>query len=144
MLCIFLVAVAGINTGVIFGAYEYGGTLPTTLADVPLIVPLNWAMIQLSAYGFLSALFPRRHVRALFASLLVLMLDLLMEPVGVKLSYWAWESGRIPFQNYMAWFGVSLIFTQILALMKIHARSVIFKVYIILQFLFYGILYVGL
>ncbi|HEX2936641.1 MAG TPA: carotenoid biosynthesis protein [Bacteroidales bacterium] len=144
MLCTFLLAVTGINTGIFFGSFEYGYTLPTTLADVPLIVPLNWAMLLLSAYGFLTNAVTQRNLRALLASILVLLLNFLIQPVGVKLGYWSWDLGTIPFQNYLSWFVVSLIFTQILAFMKIHARSVIFKTYLIMQFLFYGLLNVFL
>lgn len=144
ILCVFLVAVVGINTGVLFGSFEYGSTLPTTVAQIPLVVPLNWAMLLLSAYGFFSNAVSQRHLRALLASVLVFLLNLLIQPVGVKLGYWVWDTGTIPVQNYISWFVVSIIFTQILALMKIHARSVIFKTYLIMQFLFYGILNVFL
>lgn len=144
MLFMFLIAVIGINTGVLFGSFEYGSTLPTTLANIPLIVPLNWAMILLSAYGFLTNAVSQRNLRALFAAVIVLALKLLMDPVGVRLDYWTWDLGYIPLRNYVSWFVASIIFTQILALMKIHARSVIFRVYLIMQFLFYGILYLFL
>ncbi len=144
ILCVFLVAVVGINTGVLFGSFEYGSTLPTTVAHIPLVVPLNWAMLLLSAYGFFSNAVSQRHLRALLASVVVFLLNLLIQPVGVKLGYWVWDTDTIPVQNYISWFVVSIIFTQILALMKIHARSVIFKTYLIMQFLFYGILNVFL
>jgi bisanhydrobacterioruberin hydratase len=139
-LCIFLIGIAAINTGVIFGTYVYGVTLPTKVADIPLIMPFYWAMIILAAYGFLSKVFPQRNIRALFAALIVLTLDLIIEPVASKLGYWAWESNTIPYHNYLAWFFISLIFAQILALMKIHARSIIFKAFLIMQFLFYTVL----
>jgi putative membrane protein len=139
-LSIFLLGIAAINTGVIFGTYIYGNTMPTKVAEIPLIMPFYWAMIILSAYGFLSKVFPQRNIRALFAALIFLALDFLIEPVASKLGYWAWESKIIPYHNYLSWFFISLIFAQILAIMKIHARSVIFKAYLIMQFLFYALL----
>ena len=37
--------------------------------------------------------------------------DILMEPAAMALNYWNWENGVVPFQNYLAWFVLSFIFT---------------------------------
>ena len=36
--------------------------------------------------------------------------DLFMEPAVIKLGYWQWLNGTIPFQNYLAWFVISALF----------------------------------
>ncbi|MFW5803961.1 MAG: carotenoid biosynthesis protein [bacterium] len=41
----FLVEVLGVQTGIIFGSYQYGETLGPKLFQVPLIIGINWLML---------------------------------------------------------------------------------------------------
>ena len=50
---------------------------------------------------------------ACFVALLMVGFDLLLEPAAVKLNYWVWVKDYIPVQNYLAWFGLSFVFTAI-------------------------------
>ena len=87
----YLVELAGIRTGLIFGAYQYGAGLGLKLAGVPLIIGLNWALLMV-AY------------------------DLLLEPVAIRFDFWSWDLGLIPLQNYLAWWLVS--FLMLLGILK--------------------------
>ena len=49
--CGYLIELAGITTGKIFGQYFYGNNLGIKLADVPLIIGINWVMLS---YGSMS------------------------------------------------------------------------------------------
>ena len=40
-------------------------------------------------------------------ALLTVFFDWVMEPVAVKLGFWQWEGGVIPFFNYLCWFLIS-------------------------------------
>ena len=40
-------------------------------------------------------------------ALLTVFFDWVMEPVAVKLGFWQWEGGEIPFFNYLCWFLIS-------------------------------------
>ncbi|WP_373512561.1 carotenoid biosynthesis protein, partial [Persicitalea sp.] len=42
----FLVEVAGVQTGVIFGEYAYGDALGFKIAEVPLVIGTNWLMLS--------------------------------------------------------------------------------------------------
>jgi bisanhydrobacterioruberin hydratase len=140
ILSLFLIEVLGINTGELFGTYLYGNTLPTKLAEVSIIIPFNRAMLILAAYGSISKLIKNRYLRALISSIIIALLDILIQTVATKLGYWYWETSHIPLQNYVGVFFVSLIFSSILAIMKIHARATVFKIFLITQFMFYLIL----
>jgi putative membrane protein len=137
---IYLIEVIGINTGYIYGSYTYGNALPTQIANVPLIASLNWTMLILSCYGFFSKIIKNRFVRAFAGSASLVLLDIFMEPVAVKLNYWTWEFKTPPLHNYFAWFLISLLFSTFLAILKIHARSAIFRIYLVMQFLFFILL----
>jgi len=46
----FFVEVAGVNTGVVFGNYQYGNALGLKLFNTPLMIGLNWVlMVYLSS-----------------------------------------------------------------------------------------------
>lgn len=49
MLVTFLVEVIGVATGEVFGVYRYGEVLGWKLADVPVVIGFNWALIILAA-----------------------------------------------------------------------------------------------
>jgi uncharacterized membrane protein len=38
------------------------------------------------------------------AALLMVALDVLIEPVAVALDFWQWENAVIPIQNFVMWF----------------------------------------
>ena len=49
----------------------------------------------------------------LLAAFLVLLLDLILDPVMVAGGYWTWSDGGrwggVPWQNFVAWFGFALV-----------------------------------
>lgn len=105
----YFVEVAGVSTGVIFGEYSYGATLGFKLWEVPLAIGLNWAVL-IYGTGLLSDKLPVHKVlRAIVGALLMVGLDLLIEPVAIKLDFWSWASEGIPLQNYVAWFLISFV-----------------------------------
>jgi len=104
----FFIEVIGIHTGLIFGSYEYGATLGFKVFEVPLIIGLNWFLLTYVTHHFVHKI--NSHLlAATIASLLMTATDVLIEPVAVKLSYWAWEGNEIPIHNYIGWFCISLL-----------------------------------
>ncbi len=106
----FGVEVKGVNTGVIFGEYSYGDVLGWQIWDTPLIIGLNWLMLIYSASSLVNIIFPTfsKVVRAILAALMMVALDVIIEPVAINLNFWTWTSDSIPLQNYIAWFFISL------------------------------------
>ena len=101
----FLIEVLGVSTGFIFGSYHYGATLGIKLADVPLLIGVNWIILIYCAGVSTKYLKIRNHfLRALIGALFLIFLDILIEPVAIRFDYWSWEGMNIPFQNYVAWF----------------------------------------
>ncbi|MEQ9302639.1 MAG: carotenoid biosynthesis protein [Marinoscillum sp.] len=105
----FSIEVLGVNTGYPFGTYWYGTTLGWKVFGVPVIIALNWFMLSyafgttLNRWKFISSL------KVLLASLAMVALDILIEPVAITLNYWNWESSTIPIQNYISWFLIAAI-----------------------------------
>lgn len=115
------VEVAGVHTGIIFGEYSYGATLGFKLFEVPLAIGLNWAIL-IYATGMTSDKLPLPGVvRALVGATMMVLLDLLIEPVAINLDFWTWAAQTIPLRNYLAWFLLSFalhLFYQFLPFSK--------------------------
>jgi putative membrane protein len=99
----FLLEVAGVKTGMIFGEYEYGRTLGIKLFEVPLIIGLNWAVLVFVTAAILQGIKWPAWLKATGASSLMLLYDFLLEPVAIRFDFWTWAGGSIPVQNYAAW-----------------------------------------
>jgi len=127
MIAGFLSEVIGVNTGLLFGEYAYGRPLGIQLWKVPLMIGVNWFIIiyccGISTHTLLlkivrgSAVSEHATPGLLKAvavvvdgATLAVAFDWLMEPVAVKLGYWAWQNGDIPAYNYICWFLISLLF----------------------------------
>ncbi|TSA82434.1 carotenoid biosynthesis protein [Deinococcus detaillensis] len=98
------VEVLGTRTGFPFGSYSYAGAPGLTLLSVPLLVPLGWFAMTLSA-----ALLTRG--RAWLAGLLLVAWDIGLEPLMTAQGFWAWSDARAlwagaPIQNFVGWWAV--------------------------------------
>jgi bisanhydrobacterioruberin hydratase len=103
----FIIEALGVYTGMIFGQYHYGATLGPKLLDVPLVIGANWLTLIYSA-GIIANQWHRSHwIKALLAAGMVVAIDMLIEPVAIRLDFWSWVGGSIPLQNYVAWYIVS-------------------------------------
>lgn len=110
----WLVEWAGVRSGIIFGRYQYGEVLQPQIAGVPVAIGFAWLTLLISAAA-LERLIPTAPAadriihRSLRIAGLMVLFDLLMEPVAVKLGYWQWAGGSIPLQNYAAWFVIGFL-----------------------------------
>jgi bisanhydrobacterioruberin hydratase len=99
----YLIELAGILTGVIFGEYTYGAGLGIKLFNVPLIIGVNWAVLVFAT----AALTDRFHwpvwLKSAIAATLMVSYDILLEPVAIRFDFWSWAGETIPIQNYAAW-----------------------------------------
>lgn len=105
----FLVEVAGVNTGLIFGSYTYGGTLGLKLWHTPLLIGVNWLIMVYSTGVLLIACQINKYLLALTGAAILVGIDSLIEPVAIRYDYWSWSGEIIPLQNYVGWFFVSFM-----------------------------------
>ena len=111
----FLVEVIGVSTGVLFGEYTYGATLGFKLFETPLIIGVNWILLSLASFGVSSFFLKKQLPIILLSSLLMVLMDVLIEPIAISLDFWTWALGDIPLQNYVMWFFVSLIMNVLMS-----------------------------
>ncbi len=100
----------GVNTGLLFGNYIYSGLLGPMFANVPLMLFVLWAGVSLAANQTVQYFLPKGHplFKALWASILMVLFDLMLEQFATMVGLWTWYDGVIPVFNYISWLLVSL------------------------------------
>ena len=99
----------GVNYGWIFGEYLYGGSLGIKIGGVPLMIGVNWVLLSVVSRQALFGVFSNKYVVAFFAPILMLIIDVILEPIAPKLGFWDWNDIDVPISNYRDWFIVALI-----------------------------------
>lgn len=97
----------GVHTGVIFGSYQYGSTLGFKLDEIPLIIGLNWLVLIYATGNIAMRFHSSIWMRVLIGASLMVLIDILIEPVAIKHQMWSWNHDAVPIRNYLAWFSVS-------------------------------------
>ncbi len=136
----FTVEAVGTNTGHIFGEYSYGKSLGIKVFETPLAMIVNWMLTVYLAVMFVGKRVKPLWLFALFASLLMVGYDIVLEPVAIRLDMWSWNEGVPPLQNYIGWFVVSLPLVAFLRPFTHHASNPLAGIVLFLQIAFFCIL----
>ena len=110
----FFVEVLGVYSGLLFGEYQYGKTLGFQFLGVPLIIGVNWVLLVVSSFAISSYFVSNSIFKVVLSSIIMVLLDLVIEPVAIRLDFWHWQAEVIPLQNYLMWFLVALLMNGIL------------------------------
>lgn len=111
----FLAEWIGVNTGLLFGEYDYGEHFGVKIGNVPLLIGALWfttvyAGIQaVKWWEEKSGKKLNSLLVALFGSMLITCYDIILEPAAIKLGYWTWKGSTVPIFNYFSWFIVSFL-----------------------------------
>ena len=140
----FFVEVTGVETGKLFGVYAYGETLGFKYLNVPLVIGLNWVLLNLAGYGVINKFIKNIWLKSILGSVIIVLLDVLIEPVAILLDYWSWQNTEIPLQNYAMWFLVSFVIQLIIIKSKININFKSSILILGLQVLFFIILNLAL
>ena len=99
----------GVNSGVLFGSYEYGNNLGPLILGVPLIIGLNWVILTISCGNISHYIFSKnKFFSILFGSFFMLILDFIMEQVSADIDFWYFYDKSLLF-NYITWFLLGLL-----------------------------------
>jgi len=136
----FAVEVYGVKTGQIFGQYTYGAHIGIKVFDTPLLIGLNWLFLVYSTAALTDKLKMPLVAKVLLPSLAMVVYDLVAEQVAPVLGMWSFKGGSVPFQNYLAWFGLALVFHTLLRVLHIRTANPLSVMLLGLQFVFFIIL----
>ncbi|MDK2372302.1 MAG: carotenoid biosynthesis protein [Candidatus Korarchaeota archaeon] len=108
----FFMELIGIHYGIPFGKYSYLSFEGVSLWGVPIPIALAWGLYLYTAY-LASLPIAKRNWRIVFTSLLMVVLDMAVDPVMVDRGVWIWKSGGpwfgIPLSNFLGWFVTSAL-----------------------------------
>ena len=105
----------GVNYQILFGDYSYGRSLGVKLFEVSLIIGCNWLLLALISQALIKRIFSNGWLIIIFSSLLMVFIDIFIEPVAPLLDFWEFKENIVPFSNYRDWFMVALIIQFILS-----------------------------
>lgn len=115
----------GVKTGFPFSEYVYAEAFGPTVFGVPVTIGAAWLAVIGSSFA-VARLFAFRHNILWLVPILAVWLDMAIDPVAANVKgYWEWANDglyyNIPTQNFIGWFGLSLIFSWLL---QRHERAV--------------------
>lgn len=115
-----LVEAVGVSTGVPFGDYAYADTLGWQLVDVPVVIPLAWAMMAYPALLVGRALAGRWV--PLVGGWALASWDVFLDPQMVEAGHWFWRDPTpglpgvpgVPLTNFAGWLIVAVAMMALL------------------------------
>lgn len=99
----------GVNTGYLFGDYNYTEKLGFKIIGVPLLIGVTWAGMAYASNDIFYKLKAHAVVRAVLAASTMVLFDVVLEQFAILIPLWKWHSDDIPLLNYISWFGVGLL-----------------------------------
>ena len=133
----FGIEAIGVNTGLIFGNYQYGNGLGVKLFETPLMIGVNWLFLTYVSLSIVRQVKVKPIVSLFLAPFLMLVYDLVLEVVAPKMNMWSWESHSVPLKNYIAWYLIGLAFVWLIHRFKIQTKNPLALILFICQFVFF-------
>ena len=140
-----IVELLGVNYSLFFGDYSYGANLGSKIYGVPYVIGFNWVLLIIATGSVSDKLIKGKEIyKIIFASFLMVLIDLLMEKSAPKLDFWEFVISPVPFSNYLWWFIFSLCFQYIFFKTVKTKEYILSSNILVIQFIFFGMLAVFL
>ena len=123
--------ILGVNYGLIFGDYVYLDNLGFKVLGVPVLIGVNWIILTFITGSMSSYIIKNRYIAALTGAILMILLDLIIEPVAPLLGFWIFDLPTVPLQNYIGWFVIGLT-TQYIYHFNIERKEYSFSINLLL------------
>jgi putative membrane protein len=109
----YLIEVAGVNTGLIFGSYHYGSALGLKFFNTPLMIGINWFLLCYTVNQIIEKIFSRSLFTIVLSATIITAFDYIIEPDATRLGMWSWLNNDVPIQNYVAWWFTAFFLSAI-------------------------------
>lgn len=135
----WLVEYIGVQSDLLFGAYQYTPVLGVSVYDVPLMMAVNWLMLVYGVGGIVQRLSIPLVGRILIGGALMLLVDVGLEQFAITHELWVWENDTVPLKNYLAWFFISCLFLwQLLVSSTVSSNPLALPLILLQVLFFYG------
>ena len=125
----YLIELIGVQTGYLFGQYEYQTAMGPLLFGTPLIIGATWYATVAGAANISRFVKAPILAQSILAGCLAVMMDVLIEQVAISYGLWSWVGGDIPFYNYVCWFIFGTIFAFIYLKLTTHKNKLAFQLF---------------
>lgn len=133
----FVTEMIGVQTGLVFGHYDYGKALGPAIMGTPLIIGLNWLMLVYCTNVIVKKFSGNDLVISVVGGLLMVAYDLVLEQAAPELGMWSWKGGEIPLQNYLSWFVFAFLFHLLIQKTKVQIKNPLAIPVFVIQFVFF-------
>ncbi len=118
---ILIIESFGVLTGIPYGSFFYSDSLGIKLFGlVPWVVPFAFIPLLLGTFTFATKYVQKPWKIVLLSALLLVIIDLTIDPILVNLGIWIWFTPGIyygvPFSNFIGWFLTGLVMSSVLIL----------------------------
>jgi bisanhydrobacterioruberin hydratase len=133
----YFIEVIGVNTGMIFGSYAYGHGLGIKILNTPLMIGINWVFLVCCSASIVDKLPVHYIFKIVFASILMLLYDIILEQIAPNIDMWHWKDNIVPLQNYVAWFVIAFFFQWLVKFAGVKIQNQIAAAIFVCQALFF-------
>ncbi|WP_299256919.1 carotenoid biosynthesis protein [uncultured Aquimarina sp.] len=135
-----VIEIIGVATGKLFGVYEYGKGLGVKIADVPVIIGLNWVFLTYASNGIISRYTSKNIPIIVGSASLMVIYDILLEKAAPLMDMWMFSKNDPPINNYVVWFLLALIFNWVIQRFRVNTNNESARWLFFVQFVFFTIL----
>lgn len=118
-----ILEIISVETGILFGEYEYGLTLGPKLFHTPLIIGIYWLMLVYCSLSIAGRFIDYPYFRVIIAAIIIVMYDFALEPAAIYLDMWSWKGGSAPLQNYIVTLMSAFIFNYLADHFRLPAKD---------------------
>lgn len=138
----FLAEAHGTNYGIIFGEYQYGEAMGWQLLNTPISAGLLWLIVTYGVGATMNLFFPNwiALLKIIIGAFILVLLDVLIEPVAITQNFWRWSGGEVPLRNYIGWFWVGVLQLSVFQYFIRDNKNKIATILLLIQFMFFAIL----
>jgi bisanhydrobacterioruberin hydratase len=137
----FLIQFVAVKTGLVYGPIRYGTTLGPKLLGVPVIATLNEFVILYCMGFFVKRLKIKQvFIASLLGALIILLINILVEPVALFLKFYSWSEHMFVFHNFGARFLISFAFLYLFNSMKFPKKNDIYLYVLLMEILFFMVI----
>ncbi len=98
-----LVEIVGVQTGLIFGEYEYGFVLGPKVWGVPLLIGINWLFLVYCIGTYFQNIDMNWMLKIVVSVFALILYDFFLETVAINTGMWNWSKPHPPLQNFIGW-----------------------------------------
>ena len=118
-----IVEIIGVSTGKLFGVYSYGKGLGYKIADVPVVIGLNWVFLVYTSNSIISKYTSKNIPIIIGAAVLMIVYDIILEKVAPLMDMWQFSANNPPLSNYAVWFLLALVFNAAIQYFKVNTHN---------------------